>query len=285
MNTATDTSPDWSPARPGAGTGLVPELIGRDLNTRIVGSSIICHERVESTNDIAARLAKEGAPEGTLVLAEEQSKGRGRLGRRWQAPPGSSLLMSIVFYPPLLPSQAQRVAMVCSLGALAGIGLATGLQAQMKWPNDILIQGRKVAGSLVEAAVYGSELSYVVAGIGLNVNLDPALLEDVAAPATSLAQELGHLVDRVALLRHILRETDARYLRLLQGWSPREEWAANLSTLGQSITVHAGDEVLRGTAEGVNEDGALLLRDPGGTLHRLRVGDVTSHPPSVGRPM
>jgi len=261
------------------GTGLSPESITCDLDTKIIGRSVLCYQAIASTNDIAARLATEGTPEGTLVIAEEQTKGRGRLGRHWQAPRGSSLLMSVIFYPALLPSQTQRVAMVCSLGLLAGIRLATGLEPRLKWPNDILIGEKKVAGLLAEASVSGSEVSYVVVGMGLNVNLDPAILGDVALAPTSLAHELGHPMDRLSLLRRILRETDARYLHLRQGWSPREEWAANLATLGQSISVYLGDEVLTGIAEDVDEDGMLLLRDPDGTLHRLPVGDVTSHAP------
>ena len=188
--------------------------------------------------------------------------------------------MSIIFYPALLPSQTQRVAMVCSLGLLAGIRLATGLEPRLKWPNDILIGDKKVAGLLAEASLSGNEVAYVVVGMGLNVNLDPLSLGDVALPPTSLAHELGHFVNRLPLLQHVLREIDTRYLRLRQGWSPREEWASNLATLGQSVSVYLGNEVLTGMAEDVDEDGMLLLRDPTGTLHCLPVGDVTSHPPS-----
>ena len=280
MNTARTTDPRPSSPRQATGARLSAESITCDLNTKIIGRSVLCYQRIESTNDIAARLATEGTPEGTLVIAEEQTKGRGRFGRRWQAPRGSSLLMSVVFYPALLPSQTQRVAMLCSLGLLAGIRIATGLEPRLKWPNDVLIGGKKVAGLLAEASVSGSEVSYVAVGMGLNVNLDPAILGDVALPPSSLAHELGHPVDRLALLRHILRETDARYLHLRQGWSPREEWAANLATLGQSVSVYLGDEVLTGMAEDVDEDGMLLLRGTDGILHHLPVGDVTSHPPA-----
>jgi len=266
------------PPGPAIGAQLSPESITRDLDTKIVGRRVLCYQRIESTNDTAARLAKEVTTEGTLVIAEEQSSGRGRLDRRWQAPPMSSLLMSIIFYPALLPSQTQRVAMVCSLGLLAGIRLVTGLEPRLKWPNDVLIGGKKVAGLLSEAGISGNKVSYVVVGMGLNVNLDPASLADVALPPTSLAHELGYLVDRLALLRHILREIDARYLSMRQGWSPREEWAANLATLGQSVSVYLGDEVLAGIAEDIDENGMLLLRGTDGALHRLPVGDVTSHP-------
>jgi len=283
MNAAHTTGPRPPSAKQATGARLSPELITRDLAVRIIGRTVLCYQSVESTNDIAARLAKAGEPEGTLIIAEEQSKGRGRLGRPWQAPPMSSLLMSIIFYPSLLPSQTQRIAMICSLGLLAGIGLATGLEAQLKWPNDILIGDKKAAGLLAEAGISGDEVSFVVVGMGLNVNLDPAILGDVATPPTSIAHELGHPVDRLALLRHILCEIDTRYLSLRQGWSPREEWAANLATLGRSISVYLGDEVLSGVAEDVDEDGMLLLRGSDGTLHRLAIGDVTSHPPQPTR--
>lgn len=278
MNTAHTTGPRPSSPRQATGERLSPESITRDLDTKIIGRSVLCYQRIESTNDVASRLATEGTPEGTIVIAEEQTRGRGRLGRHWQASRGSSLLMSVIFYPAILPSQTQRIAMVCSLGLLAGIRLATGLEPRLKWPNDILIGDKKVAGLLAEAGISGNSVSYVIVGMGLNVNLDPAILGDIAHPPTSLVHELGHPVDRLALLRHILRGIDARYLHLRQGWSPREEWAANLATLGQSVSVYLGDEVLTGMAEDVDEDGMLLLRDPDGTLHRLPVGDVTSHP-------
>jgi len=272
---------DWSERFAGnQGKGaLSPELITRDLDTSIVGRNLVCRDRVGSTNDIAAGLAREGAQEGTVVVAEEQTCGRGRLGRRWRAPAGSSLLMSVVFYPSLLASQIQRVAMVCSLGVQRGIKIATGLAAQLKWPNDIVIGGRKVAGLLAEAGVSGDHVNHVVVGVGLNVNLDPEGLEDVLLPATSLSQELGRSVDRIAVLRSVLREMDRLYVRLTEGWSPKDAWASNLATLGCRVTLTQGTAVLTGVAEDVDENGVLLLRDPQGRVHRLPIGDVTSHHP------
>jgi BirA family biotin operon repressor/biotin-[acetyl-CoA-carboxylase] ligase len=255
--------------------------ITRDLDTAIVARNVLSYGRVGSTNDVATRLAREGTQDGTLVIAEEQTSGRGRMARRWYAPAGSSLLMSLVCYPPLLPSQIQRVTMVCSLGARAGIELVTGLEVELKWPNDVVIRDKKVAGLLAEASVSGRGVSFVVVGIGINVNLDPTALADVLTPPTSLSHELDRSVDRNEVLRSVLRETDRRYVRLLTGWSPRDEWASHLVTLGRVVTLIQGDTEFSGVAEDVDEDGVLLLRDDQGLLHRLPVGDVTSHHPGL----
>ena len=257
---------------------LSAESISRDLDTAIVARNVLSYGRVGSTNDIATQLATEGTQDGTLVIAEEQTSGRGRMARRWHAPGGSSLLMSLVFYPALPPAQIQRLAMVCSLGVRTGISRITGLEVELKWPNDVMIGGRKVAGLLAEASVSENEVAYVVVGVGINVNLDPATLADVLMPPTSLAHELGRSVDRIDLLRNVLRETDRRYVRLLAGWSPRDEWASHPATLGRTVTLTQGDTEFSGVAEDVDENGMLLLRDDRGVLHRLPVGDVTSHP-------
>ena len=255
--------------------------ITRDLDTAIVARNVLSYGRVGSTNDIAVQLAREGTEDGTLVIAEGQTRGRGRMARRWLAPGGSSLLMSLVFYPSLLPAQIQRVTMICALGVRTGIRLVTGLEAQLKWPNDVMIGGKKVAGLLAEASVSEHEVAFVVVGVGINVNLDPSSLTDLLMPATSLAHELGRSIDRTEVLRSVLREMDSRYVRLLAGWSPRDEWASHLVTLGRAVSLAQGDTVFSGVAEDVDEDGMLLLRDDQGVLHRLPVGDVTSHPSSL----
>jgi BirA family biotin operon repressor/biotin-[acetyl-CoA-carboxylase] ligase len=186
--------------------------------------------------------------------------------------------MSLVFYPSLPPAQIQRVAMVCSLGVRTGISTVTGLEAELKWPNDVMIGGKKVAGLLAEASVSENEVAFVVVGVGINVNLDPTAVGDVSTPVTSLAHELGRSADRTDVVRSVLREMDSRYVRLLAGWSPRDEWASHLVTLGRTVTLTQGDTEFSGVAEDVDENGMLLLRDDQGVLHRLPVGDVTSHP-------
>ena len=230
-----------------------------------------------STNDLARALAAQGAPEGTLVLAEEQTAGRGRLGRAWLAPRGTSLLFSLLFRPALLPSQAFRLAMLCSLAAARAIETVTALPIHLKWPNDLVLRGQKLGGVLSESSFTGERLDFVIVGLGLNVNLDVSTLPEIAATATSLSAALGRPVARLPLLQRLLQEIEAGYGDVVQGEALRAAWAARLSTLGQMVRVTGGTEE-EGMAEGVDADGALLLRRADGTLGRITVGDVTLRP-------
>ncbi len=250
-------------------------LIGRQIHYALV---------IDSTNRWAKELAAAGAAEGALVITEEQTAGKGRLGRRWLAPARSCLLLSIVFRPEWAPAQATQLTMLCSLAAAEAIETETGLGVGIKWPNDLVVAGppgqpvRKLAGLLTETATAGDELLHVVVGMGINVNLDPADLGPVMTLPTSLQRELGRPVDRGALLLALLgrienRYTEARPEALLADWKRR------LVTLGQQVTVTSGTQILQGQAEGVDPDGALLLRDLAGFLHRIAAGDVSLRPP------
>lgn len=254
---------------------LTLDSVRAALPTGILGSTLEVHSRVASTNTRAAELARSGAPEGTLVIADEQTAGRGRLGRSWLAPPGSSLLFSLVLRPALQPAQMQRLAMLTSLSVCCAVEALYGLRVAIKWPNDLQITGRKLGGMLCEAGMRGNALDYVVVGLGLNVNVDPASLGPLLTPATSLAHELGHEVERLPLLAALLLEMENAYLRLREGWLPHADWRARLATLGQPVRAGLPDEVLEGTAEDVDADGALLLRLADGSLRRVLAGDVT----------
>ncbi len=254
---------------------LVREAILNALETQFVGRALELYPEIDSTNTRAVAWARSGAPEGALVIAEEQTAGRGRLGRRWHAPPGSALLFSLALRPALAPSQAQRATMLCSSAAVEAIRITTGLAAQVKWPNDLLIGRRKVGGVLTELGLAGQELAFVVVGMGLNVNLDPAQIPEALAPPTSLMAELGRPVLRLPLLCTLLQGVEARYVALQEGWSPVEEWRGHLATLGQPVQVGTPEEVITGVAEDVDADGALLVRTPAGALRTIVVGDVT----------
>jgi BirA family biotin operon repressor/biotin-[acetyl-CoA-carboxylase] ligase len=258
---------------------LSNETIAANLTTRLLGRTAIHYlTQVDSTNEVARRLAEAGSPEGTLVIAEEQTAGRGRLGRRWLAPAGSSLLFSLLLRPNLLAGQAMYVTMLAGLGAAEGIEVATGLRVRLKWPNDILVSGRKVGGVLVEAGLSGNQLDYAIAGIGINVNFRPVDVPGIPPAAGSLAEALGRPVARLPLLVAILATLDARYLALQAGQSPRADWAARLDNLGQTVDVFTPDGVVSGLAEAVDDDGALLLRRPDGSQLRILAGDVTLRP-------
>ena len=264
---------------------LVGAEIERRLDSRIVGRALEVHPVIDSTNARAVALARAGAPEGLVVVAEEQTAGRGRLGRRWHAPAGGALLVSLLFRPSLKPAQAQRVTMVCSLAAVAAVEEVCGLRARIKWPNDVVLADAKIGGLLTELGVSAGALAFVVVGIGLNVNMDVATLPDLVTPATSLSSELGRPVSRRDLLVAFLRRADDLYGRLRGGWSPREAWRDALATLGRQVIVATPEETIHGVAEDVDDDGALLVRTADGALRRTLAGDVTlrgRHPGGAG---
>lgn len=265
---------------------LSAERILAGLGTRFVGRSLCYLAETESTNDEARRLAAAGAPDGALVVADHQTAGRGRLGRRWEAPPGCCLLLSLLFRPDepgpatvagpaLAPHQVQRLTMICGLAAVDAIEATAGLEAGLKWPNDLVLGGAKAGGMLTEVHFSGDRFDHAIVGLGLNVNLDPALLGALPAPATSLSHELGRPLPRLPLLWAFLYAVETRYLALRSGRSCHDEWARRLVTVGRPVTVAAPGRVLEGIAEGVDADGALLVRLADGRLETVLAGDVT----------
>jgi BirA family biotin operon repressor/biotin-[acetyl-CoA-carboxylase] ligase len=253
---------------------LTTESIQRELRTRFVGRKVVCLDSVTSTSDVARRLAQRGDPEGTLVIAEEQTAGRGRQGRRWIAPPGSSLLLSIVFRPSLAPAELPQLLMASSLAVAQAVEDSTGLPVRLKWPNDILLEGKKTGGILIEAGISGDKLDYAVVGIGLNVNLDPAEIPEIAGHATSLSTQLGRRVPRPEVLQSLLQSLEQEYLRLQSGESPQGRWAARVAQLGQELVVDTPWGREEGRLEKIGEDGTLFLHREDGTEVRISVGDV-----------
>jgi len=257
---------------------LSEEQVEAALTTRVFGHNLVVLPHTGSTNDVAKGLAARSAPEGTTVIADEQSAGRGRMGRRWLAPPGTCILCSILFRPDLPPTRAQRLTMLCALATADAVEETTGLRVWLKWPNDLIIESRnwrKLGGILTETGVAGERLDFVVVGIGVNVNVPPETLPTLAPNATSILAEVGRSVNRVTLLAALLSGVEHRYAALRASESPHQEWAARLAILGQPVKATTCEGVLTGMAESVDEDGALLLRTPDGVLHRLVAGDVT----------
>lgn len=253
---------------------LSPEIIRRGLVTEFMGQEIICYQSIGSTNEVAKELAKQGAPQGTLVIAEEQTEGKGRRGRSWLAPAGSSLLISLVLYPPLTASQIPRLTMASSLAVAYAIEETSNLSVHFKWPNDILLRGKKAGGILTEISIGGEILDHAVVGIGLNVNLDVRQIPEIADTATSLSMELGREVSRLELLRSVLRFMEREYRLLQQGELPGEKWATRLSLPGQKVKVTTPWGQQSGWAEGVDADGALIVRRDDGTKAYITVGEV-----------
>jgi len=251
---------------------LSPAAITDGLSTRFIGQAVIGYPSLPSTNDVARRLAQEGAKEGTVIVAEEQTAGRGRIKRSWLSPRGS-IALSIILYPPLayLPS----LIMVASLAVASSIEQVTDLKAQIKWPNDVLVNSKKVCGILIESDVRGGKVDYAVIGIGVNVNLKLSDFPEIAPTATSLSQELGRDVPRREIIRSLLTEAERLYLALPAGDSVFRQWQNRLVTLGKKVRVSSGEATYKGTAESVASDGSLLLRQPDGNLLKIVAGDVT----------
>jgi BirA family biotin operon repressor/biotin-[acetyl-CoA-carboxylase] ligase len=251
---------------------LSPATITSNLATRFIGQRVICYPRLTSTNDVAKRRAQQGAREGTVIVAEEQTAGRGRMKRTWLSPRGS-IALSIILYPQLayLPS----LIMVASLAVVHGIAKVTGLESQIKWPNDVLVNGKKVCGILIESDMKGSMVDYAIIGIGVNVNLRLSDFPEILPTATSLSHELGKAVSRLDMIRCLLAETEKLYLALPTGQSVYQEWRDNLVTLGQKVQVSSGEATYQGVAESVASDGSLLLRQSDGSLIKIVAGDVT----------
>ena len=253
-------------------TNLVAATLRGGLYTRLVGRRIMFFQNLGSTMDEADRHGANRVADGTVVVAETQQASRGRFGRTWVSQPGN-LYFSVVFYPTL-----QTLPLLSPLAGVAvvrAIAKTTGLQPRIKWPNDVLIDGKKVAGILVESVISGEEVHYAVLGIGVNVALDAEALGELSATATSLNAATAREVPREGLLRRLLQELDGLYLALRKGESPIEDWQGLLDTLGCRITASAGKESPTGMAESVDDLGNLLLRLDDGRLVTLTTGDVT----------
>ncbi len=242
---------------------LFPELIKKGLNTRIVGRRIYYFPATDSTNQRALELALAGSPQGTVVVADRQLKGRGRSGRRWFSPGGGSLLLSIIFRPDLEPAELFRLSMTASLAVVRAIRVGTGLRSVIKWPNDIMINRLKVGGILVEFAPRRGRAPVAIVGIGINVNFNSSRLRSIRGTATSLSEEVGGPLSRLKILKILLREIDKGYRALGEGLFERtfRGWKGHLMGLGQRVRVNTPDGLLRGVVDGVEENGALVIRD------------------------
>ncbi len=257
---------------------LLPEEIRNKLQTKILGQQGIVHlDQVDSTNNVAKQVAAQGCPEGLLVVAEEQTLGRGRLARGWFSPPGRGVWLSVVLRPPFAPQEAPKCTLMAAVATARAIRKVSGVACGIKWPNDILWQGRKLVGILTEMSAEMDAINYVVIGMGINVNIAqsdfPSELRDIGV---SLATAAGHEVSRVDVLQALLVELEDVYAQVMrEGFSPLlAAWRELSVTLGQMVTVSGVKEEFVGLAQDIDEDGALLVKTENG-LRRVLAGDVS----------
>lgn len=243
--------------------------------SRLIGQRIIRYASVASTNDLSRARAEQGDAEGLVISAEEQTAGRGRMGRPWRVPPRTSLQFSILLRPHLEPRYGIRLTQFAALALVKTLRDELKLAPTLKWHNDVLLNGKKCAGILVEASLEENKFAYAIVGIGLNVNYSMRDYAELAPFATTLADELGQTIDRALLERALFAKLDAYYSRLCAGEDFRDEWRAQMSTLGQFIRAQTpwGNE--EGFARDLDAEGRLIIERRDGSRVKLVAGDVT----------
>ena len=247
------------------------------LRTRVIGKSIEIHDRVESTNQLALQSGYSGAVEGTLIFAEHQTAGRGRHGRTWHSPHGSSLLVSLIFHHRLLPDQIGIPSLMGAVSIATAIRELVGLPAMIRWPNDVMVHGSKVCGVLTELDYDRDQQPFFVLGFGVNINIASTEFPiSLRSSATSMQIECGHDVPRIAVLRTILQHLEGNYLYLKYGKTTAIiDAAIGLSTtIGKSVQLRTVAATFNGVAERIDAEGRLVLREKSGQLQVFSSGDV-----------
>ncbi|HAJ32681.1 MAG TPA: biotin--[acetyl-CoA-carboxylase] ligase [Candidatus Atribacteria bacterium] len=258
---------------------LLPQEIQRGLFTDYIGKKIYYFPELKSTNIIAKEKAlhrAEGINEGTLIIAERQSAGKGRLGREWFSPVGG-IWLSIILYPQLPPSYIPRITLMTAVAVVKAIKMCTQIRPQIKWPNDILINEKKVCGILTEMSAELDIINWLVVGIGINVNIDHRKFpEDIQENTISLKEVLGKEVLRVKLGQTFLQEFEKYYesLKRREFSSILKEWKLYSYTLGRKIRVDMGERIITGEAVNINEEGVLILKKEDGELVEIISGTI-----------
>ncbi len=260
----------------GAESALLPVLIEPGLRTHSLGRNIEFFNSVSSTNQIARELSRRGCPHGMVIIADEQTTGRGRLGRSWINSPGKDICMSAILRPQIESQHAPRFTLATALGVYR-VAADLGLAPSIKWPNDVLVEGKKVCGILLEMEGNMDSLDALIVGLGLNINTDdfPHELQSIA---TSLSKELRQSLNRRGILCALLNEleplfdaceNEAAFARML------ETYKTACGTIGKEVTVHGIRETFCGVAEDIDEIGRLMVRTDDGVLHTVSAGDVS----------
>lgn len=245
------------------------------LATEIIGRTIVYLDRIGSTMDAALRLGLENAPEGTLVIAESQTTGRGRLGRQWLSPKYKGIYFSLILRPRMMPAQASLLTLLAAVSICDSLKEFLGIEALIKWPNDIYIANRKVAGILTELNAEMDRVNFAVIGVGMNVNNDA---DSVPAGAVALKEITGEWINRVGLLQVLCRAMERDYLLFREGAGIDlilRRWRQASFTLGRRVKVHCQNQVIEGEALDIDADGGLLIREDAGVTRKVMAGDVS----------
>ncbi|MBN1527348.1 MAG: biotin--[acetyl-CoA-carboxylase] ligase [Candidatus Omnitrophica bacterium] len=258
---------------------LIPGEVRWDLKAKTFGREVISYKKVDSTNDVAYGLAEKGVREGAVILAEEQSKGKGRHGRQWSSPSKGGVYMSCVLRPRMAPNEISKVTLLAAVAVASAIRRMSGLDVVIKWPNDIMSDGRKVCGILTEMKAEQDSVDFVIVGIGVNVNTPVSALPK---GATSIIEELSRAgraeshLSRVELVKNIL-EAFEKYYRILreEGFEPIvDAWKGLTAMLGSRIKVMLPGRTFEGQAHTVDPDGSLVVRLDSGVLEKVSSGDI-----------
>jgi BirA family transcriptional regulator, biotin operon repressor / biotin---[acetyl-CoA-carboxylase] ligase len=259
-----------------------PELSIEDISAQVVDDfwkAIVFHKAVDSTNDLAVTLAeRQEVALGAVIVADAQRKGRGRLGRAWLSPPGVNIYMSIVVRPEIPPRHATLLTVVAALACARALRQGSGLRVSIKWPNDLMLSGKKLGGILTEVRSDPDRIRLAIVGIGINVNIEARDFPDeMATIATSIKIETGMFHRRTDIIVLILQEFEYWY-KTLQSKGRLfliEEWRRLSSTIGEKVSITVGQETFSGIAEDIDDEGMLLVRLPSGVLKRVSTGDLT----------
>lgn len=256
---------------------ITPEVIGRYLKTDWAGRRICFYEAIGSTNDEIKKIARQGAPEGTLALAEFQDRGRGRRGRRWVTPAGSAVAMSLLLRPSIAPMNASMVTLVMGLAVAAACRELYQIDARIKWPNDVVAEGKKICGILTEMSIGADQIDYVVIGTGINTFVQefPKELEQTAV---SLHQMIGRRPDRAELIAVVMEKFEAYYGKFLEKEDLsllQEEYNRYLAGRGGVVRVLEPGNEYQGISEGINERGELQVRRADGRIESVYAGEVS----------
>lgn len=264
--------------RRSTGSPLDVDSVRDGLAAQRLGTEFHYFAEIGSTNSYARWLAEQGAREGELVIAESQTDGRGRLGRHWVSPPNVNLYFSLILRPKLAPARAPQITLMAAVALVEALQPFLPVAPIIKWPNDILVDGKKLAGILTEMSCGPERVDFVILGIGVNINYPPDLMpKEIRQRATSVLAERQKKIRREDFLQRLIHDLDRCYGEIEEvgfgALAPR--WEAYFGLRGQRVRIELLDQVMVGTAKGIDQDGALLLEDDRGEVQRVIAGDVT----------